>query len=67
MCGFAAGYQSVRRFVRKLEADSSPEARVVIDTGPGEDYGESRVMVRTRRRPAFGAGAAALVLVSPAT
>ena len=43
-CGFAAGYQSVRRFVRKLEADSSPEARVVIDTAPGEeaqvDYGE---------------------------
>jgi hypothetical protein len=45
-CGFAAGYQSVRRFVRKLEADSSPEARVVIDTAPGEDYGESGVMVR---------------------
>ena len=43
-CGFAAGYQSVRRFVRKLEADSSPEARVVIETAPGEeaqvDYGE---------------------------
>jgi transposase len=43
-CGFAAGYQSVRRFVRKLEADLSPEARVVIDTAPGEeaqvDYGE---------------------------
>src|SRR3954453_17753992 len=43
-CAFAAGYQSVRRFVRKLEADSSPEARVVIDTAPGEeahvDYGE---------------------------
>ena len=43
-CGFAAGYQSVRRFVRKLEADTSPEARVVIDTAPGEeaqvDYGE---------------------------
>jgi hypothetical protein len=44
--GFAAGYQSVRRFVRKLEADSSPEARVVIATAPGEDYGESGVMVR---------------------
>jgi transposase len=43
-CAFAAGYQSVRRFVRKLEADSSPEARVVIETAPGEeaqvDYGE---------------------------
>jgi transposase len=43
-CGFAAGYQSVRRFVRRLEAKSSPEARVVIETAPGEemqvDYGE---------------------------
>ena len=43
-CGFAAGYQSVRRFVRKLQATSSPEARVVIETAPGEeaqvDYGE---------------------------
>ena len=43
-CGFAASYQSVRRFVRKLEADLSPEARVVINTAPGEeaqvDYGE---------------------------
>jgi transposase len=43
-CGFAAGYQSVRRFVRRLQANSSPEARVVIETAPGEemqvDYGE---------------------------
>jgi hypothetical protein len=65
--GFAAGYQSVRRFVRKLQAGATPEARVVIETAPGEDYGESGVMVRMRRRSAFGAGAAALVLVSPAT
>ena len=66
-CGFAAGYQSVRRFVRKLQAGATPEARVVIETAPGEDYGESRVMVKTRRRPAFGASASALVLVSHAT
>jgi transposase len=43
-CGFAAGYQSVRRFVRKLQAGATPEARVVIETAPGEecqvDYGE---------------------------
>jgi len=39
----AAGVVAVRRF----------------ETAPGEHYGESRVMVRTRRRPAFGAGAAA--------
>ena len=43
-CGFAAGYQSVRRFVRKLQAGSSPEPRAIIETPPGEelqvDYGE---------------------------
>ena len=41
--GFAGGYQSVKRFVRKLRGVSSPEARVVIETAPGEeaqvDYG----------------------------
>ena len=41
---FAAGYQSVRRFVRKLQAGSSPEPRAIIETAPGEelqvDYGE---------------------------
>ena len=44
LCGFSAGYQSVRRFVRKLQGSPSPEARVVIETAPGEeaqvDYGE---------------------------
>jgi transposase len=43
-CGFAAGYQSVRRFIRTLQAHSSPEPRAVIQTAPGEeaqiDYGE---------------------------
>lgn len=43
-CSFAAGYQSVRRFVRSLQANSAPEARAVIETAPGEeiqvDYGE---------------------------
>jgi len=43
-CGFTAGHQSVRRFVRKLESNSSPEARVVIETAAGEeaqvDYGD---------------------------
>ncbi len=45
---FTAGYQSVRRFTRKLQA-AVPEARVVIETPPGEeaqvDYG-SGPMVR---------------------
>jgi transposase len=41
--GFAGGYQSVQRFVRKLHGAASPEARVIIETRPGEecqvDYG----------------------------
>jgi DNA replication protein DnaC/transposase len=47
--GFGSGYQSVKRFVRKLRGLQSPEARVVIETSPGEeaqvDYG-SGPMVR---------------------
>ena len=39
-----AGYQSVKRFVRKLRGSQRPEARAVIDTAPGEeaqvDYGD---------------------------
>lgn len=42
--GFSAGYASVKRFVRKLRGETTPEARVVIATAPGEegqvDYGE---------------------------
>jgi transposase len=41
---FRAGYQSVRRFIRQLQATTSPEPRVIIETAPGEeaqvDYGE---------------------------
>jgi len=41
--GFSASYQSVQRFVRKLQISVSPEARAVIETAPGEegqvDYG----------------------------
>jgi transposase len=47
--GFTAGYQSVKRFVNKLRGSPIPEARVVIETAPGEesqvDYG-SGTMVR---------------------
>jgi transposase len=47
--GFAGGYQSVKRFVRRLRGVRSPEARVIIETAPGEeaqvDYG-SGPMVR---------------------
>jgi transposase len=42
--GFTARYASVRRFVLTLRGTSSPEARLVITTAPGEegqvDYGE---------------------------
>jgi transposase len=42
--GFVARYASVRRFVLALRGASSPEARVVITTAPGEegqvDYGD---------------------------
>jgi transposase len=41
--GFAGGYQSVKRFIRKLRGQPSPEACAVIETAPGEelqvDYG----------------------------
>jgi transposase len=41
--GFAAGYQSVKRFAHKLQPNSSLEACAVIQTAPGEeaqvDYG----------------------------
>jgi transposase len=41
--GFGGGYQSVKRFVRKLHGIQSSQARVVIETAPGEeaqvDYG----------------------------
>jgi hypothetical protein len=42
--GFTGRYNSVKRFVRKQRGVASPEARVVIETAPGEeaqvDYGE---------------------------
>ena len=42
--GFPARYASVKRFVRKLHGGPAPEARVVIETPPGEeaqvDYGD---------------------------
>jgi transposase len=41
--GFTGRYASVKRFVRKLRGSPTPEARVVIETAPGEeaqvDYG----------------------------
>src|SRR5258708_2473181 len=36
--GFTGGYQSVQRLVRKLRGAVSPEARVIIETRPGEEF-----------------------------
>jgi transposase len=47
--GFSGGYQTVKRFVRKLHGSQQPRQRAVIFTAPGEeaqvDYG-SGPMVR---------------------
>jgi len=52
--GFRGAYQSVKRFVGKLRGSRSPEARVVIETPPGEeaqvDYGSGPMV----RDPASG-------------
>ena len=52
--GFTGAYQSVRRFIRKFLGTQSPEARVVIETAPGEeaqvDYGSGPMA----RDPASG-------------
>ena len=46
--GFSGKYSSVKRFVRKLRGSAAPEARVVIQTEPGEeaqaDYGTGPVV-----------------------
>jgi transposase len=47
--GFSGGYQTVKRFIRKLHGNQQPQQRAVIFTAPGEegqvDYG-SGPMVR---------------------
>jgi transposase len=52
--GFRGSYQSVKRFVGKLRDSRPPEARVVIETAPGEeaqvDYGAGPMV----RDPANG-------------
>jgi transposase len=52
--GFTGGYQSVKRFVRRLRGRQTPEARAVIETAPGEeaqvDYGTGPMV----RDPASG-------------
>jgi len=52
--GFPAGYASVKRFVLKLRGGATPEARAIIVTAPGEDYGECRVMLSRRDKTRNG-------------
>jgi transposase len=51
-CGFGSGYQSVRRFVSRLQGGQSLEPCAVIETAPGEeaqvDYGDGP-MVRDQQ------------------
>ena len=44
--GFPASYTSVRRFVSTVRQQPAVTARAVITTDPGEDYVDSRVMLR---------------------
>ena len=43
--GFRGGYQTVKRFVRKLRGWQTPEACAVIITGPGEE-GQSQITTK---------------------
>ena len=60
--GFGARYSSVKRYVRKLQGETPPEARVVIETPPGQegqvDYGEGpmvrNVLTGKYQRPLSG-------------
>jgi transposase len=52
--GFDARYSSVRRFVQTLR-QTVPEPHAVITTAPGEDYGESAVMVSPEEARRCGA------------
>jgi transposase len=45
--GFERGYQSVKRFANKIRPSQVLQARPVIVTAPGEDYGEFRSMLRS--------------------
>jgi transposase len=52
--GFNGGYQTVKRFVRKLRGNQPPQPRAVIITAPGEesqvDYGTGPMVRHARTR-----------------
>jgi hypothetical protein len=47
--GFVGRYASVKRFVRKLVGSSAHEARVVIETAPGEELRWTMAPPATKR------------------
>ena len=65
--GYDGGYSQLKLAVSPWREEGRERAFVRFETGPGEHYGESGVMVRTWRRSAFGAGAAAHVPLPGAT
>ena len=52
--GFSAGYQTVKRFIRKLRGSQQPQAVGIILTAPGEeaqvDYGTGPMVRRRKKR-----------------
>jgi len=64
--GYTGSVGQLRRAVARMRPRPR-EAFLHLETFPGEHYGESGVMVRVRRRSAFGAGAAAHVPLLGAT
>src|SRR5262249_26264995 len=60
--GYTGSVVQLRRAVARLRPPAR-EAFLRLNTFPADHYGKLRVMVRTRRRSAFGAGGAAYVPV----
>src|ERR1051326_606544 len=64
--GYSGSVEQLRRTVARLRPQPH-EAFLRLQVFPAEHYGESGVMLRTWRRSAFGAGAAAHVTLPSAT
>lgn len=65
--GYSGGYTILTDWLRPQRQMGQAVAVRRFETPPGQHYGEFCVMVRTRRRSAFGAGAATHVPLLGAT